>query len=100
MANKKIFDADLELERINKFTVRYLVKNANGLKVQNLSTLEISRSDFPKDDNFSLHFMEEDIAAMAKTGDRDAPEGVASLLQKQAQFRQFKKFKLYIVTVE
>ena len=91
------FSADLEMDRISKSTVRYIVKNLSGMKVQNLNTLEIARSEFPMDDNFSMNFINEDIAVVAKTGDKDAAEGVAVLLKKQAAFRQFKNLKLLIV---
>jgi hypothetical protein len=93
----KWFEADLEMERISKYSVRYLVKNPIGLKVQNLSTVDISRSDFPKDDDYSMDFINSDIPAIAKSGDKDIASGVAKLLKKQADFRTLKNLKLYIV---
>lgn len=91
------FSADLEMDRINKYYVRYLVKNHHGLRIQGFGALEIDRRDFPNDDNFSMDFINEDIPAEAKTGDKDAPDGVAILLKKQEAFRKFKNLKLYIV---
>ena len=93
----KWFEAGLEMQRISKYTVRYKVKSPSGLNVVNLDHLEIARSDFPKDDNFSMDFINEDIPTQARTGDKDSAVGVAALLKKQAQFRVYKNLKIYIV---
>ncbi len=90
------FSADLKMVRINKQGVVYEVLNPTGFKVQNLNYLEIARSEFPTDDNFSMDFIDKDLAVAARSGDKDAADGVATLLKKQNSFRQFKNLKLYI----
>ena len=92
-----IFSADLEMTRISKYSVRYRVKNKEGFGLLGgLAHVEFERKNFPNDDDFSMEFINLDLAQRARTGDQDNPAGVAKLLQKQAGFRKLKNFKLYI----
>lgn len=91
------FAADLEMERISKYNVRYKVKNHSGFGVENLTHIQVSRKDFPKDDDFSMDFINADLQKLGKTGDRDDEKSVAKLIAKQDGFKQLKNLKLMIV---
>lgn len=91
------YSADLEMVRINRSNVRYRLKNPSGFGVQNLNHIEISRSNFPVDNDFSMDFINSDIPKLAKTGDKDNEQAVGRLMAKQIFFRAFKNLRIQII---
>ena len=97
-----IFSADLQMRRISKQGVRYAIENPEGLALNDLHHIEVGRAFFPKDDNFSMDFMNVDLKPQGDPAEqtKDHLEAIKSLKKKQAEFRKFLKFKLVIMREE
>ena len=87
---KAIFSADVELTRINENNVRYRVLNHEGLGLS-LSHLEFPRDGFPRDDDFNMDFIMNDLAP-----DADGKKPPREVVEKQKAFRSFVNYKLAI----
>ena len=74
------------MTRISKDGVVYRVSNAEGTANSIPEFISFDRGMFPKDDDFSMDFMGQDLG-------RDAPKG---MLKKQENFRDLLSLKLEI----
>ena len=99
---KVVFSADLSMRRIAKHGVRYRVENPEGLAINDLHHIEVDRAFFPKDDNFSMDFMNVEILPQGDPEEQTEQylAGLKSLKKKQAEFRKFLALKLVILRDE
>ena len=88
-AIENLFSAKLEMTTIHPKVVRYRVTRHKGLGVLGLHHVEIDRSNFPKDDDFNMGFINMKLP-------KDTPKGT---LKKQANFKVFKNLSITIYTV-
>jgi len=112
MAKREIYSADLVMTKIHNSGVRFRVERQRGVKILDLHHVIIDRDSFPRDDNFSLGFIDGDIkpAEMMKKPDKDASqkkiqeyndfmvvkEATDKIMKKQKDFMKFKKYKIVI----
>ena len=80
------YSADLELERLNKFTARYRVADPQGAPVD-IHHVEVARAVLPDDVDFNFDFIGKDLS---KSPDKNA-------VKKQEYFRSFMGLKLQIL---
>lgn len=93
-----LFTAGLELRNIDKSGAHYRVTVPSGLKVDGLSHIQIARSEFPKDDDFNMDFMNANLDAIKPVNADDTVDkkAVKKLKDKQTQFRKFRYLTLTI----
>jgi len=97
-----LFEAKAELTAIRKDSCRFRVgpnkheekKPTGFINITNLTHFDVPREHFPKDDDFSLDFINSDIDKRAKTIWKDDPKAVEKLKEKQAEFKKFTVVKI------
>lgn len=103
---KTLFRAGLEMTKIVESGVRFRVVNPRGLNVLDLHHIQIHRNEFPREENFSLDFLNRDLDKaeawtpkedLTEPEKRDRKKALEELKKLQARLGKHRRLEILIM---